>query len=397
VYERLALIDEAFSPAAPIHNADLLAGRQEQLFKLQETSRTIGQHAAIYGERGVGKTSLFSVFAADLRGRGVHAPSITCAPTNSFDHLWDEMLQEWAALLGVNAKHELKTARLGLNQQTVVRAIASLLGEGSVVFIFDEFDNLPDDVTAEFANLMKALSDRRIRAHLVVVGIAEDVDMLVTGHRSVARGLREIKLPRLSPDELGAILERGFEIAGIQLPPNLANRIIDLSYGLPHYAHAYGKHLAVQAARHEVDVVDEKFWVEAVRSVISDAEQQVAGVYFDAINAADDPILGDVLLACAMTEPDTFGFFDSTGVLVQLSKLVGTPPDETSLEGILDVLCAEDVRQALERKDLASGRARFRFVNPLMQPYVRAISLTNDRNPTPQFPNVNLGDDPFRE
>jgi hypothetical protein len=53
---------QIFSPSAPVDEADLFAGRQTQLRKLIETVLEKGKHAILYGERGVGKTSLAKVF-----------------------------------------------------------------------------------------------------------------------------------------------------------------------------------------------------------------------------------------------------------------------------------------------------------------------------------------------
>jgi MoxR-like ATPase len=50
-----------FSPSAPVDEAALFAGRQPQILKLIETVLERGKHAVLYGERGVGKTSLVKV------------------------------------------------------------------------------------------------------------------------------------------------------------------------------------------------------------------------------------------------------------------------------------------------------------------------------------------------
>ena len=57
-YRLRALVHTTFTPGTPISNLDLLAGRDRQIDKVLETVFSPGQHAAIYGERGVGKSSL---------------------------------------------------------------------------------------------------------------------------------------------------------------------------------------------------------------------------------------------------------------------------------------------------------------------------------------------------
>ena len=57
-YTFMAKINGAFTPGAPIDSRDLFAGRTRQIDKAINTIFQRGQHAIIFGERGVGKTSL---------------------------------------------------------------------------------------------------------------------------------------------------------------------------------------------------------------------------------------------------------------------------------------------------------------------------------------------------
>ena len=57
----IELANRAFSPSSPITEKELFAGRQEQLDRLSDVLSSRGQHALVYGDRGVGKTSLAKV------------------------------------------------------------------------------------------------------------------------------------------------------------------------------------------------------------------------------------------------------------------------------------------------------------------------------------------------
>lgn len=59
---------EAFSPGSPIDDLNLLAGRQRQAERLLDIVMQRGEHAILYGERGVGKSSLAATFSARLLG-----------------------------------------------------------------------------------------------------------------------------------------------------------------------------------------------------------------------------------------------------------------------------------------------------------------------------------------
>ncbi len=56
-------VNEAFSPGAPVQERDLFAGRIEQLRALVDSVQQRGRHAIVFGERGVGKTSLANILA----------------------------------------------------------------------------------------------------------------------------------------------------------------------------------------------------------------------------------------------------------------------------------------------------------------------------------------------
>ena len=59
---------DAFSPGAPIDDLNLLAGRAKQIDQMLDAVLQRGQHAILYGERGVGKSSLANTFYTKLIG-----------------------------------------------------------------------------------------------------------------------------------------------------------------------------------------------------------------------------------------------------------------------------------------------------------------------------------------
>ena len=76
-----------FSPAAPIREKDVFAGRRDEIRAAIDAINQAGQHAAIYGERGVGKTSLANVIHEFIVSTGqtkvLHRISTATAKTTS--------------------------------------------------------------------------------------------------------------------------------------------------------------------------------------------------------------------------------------------------------------------------------------------------------------------------
>jgi hypothetical protein len=82
-----------------------------------------------------------------------------------------------------------------------------------------------------------------------------------------------------------------------------------------------------------------------------------------------------VLLACALAEEDEFGFFASSDVREPLSRILHRPSETSTFARHLERLSG-DSRGAILQRSSVAGTARYRFVNPLLQPYVamRGIS-----------------------
>src|SRR5438093_2623050 len=144
----------AFSPSAPIDRQDLFAGRKQQMDDLIEVIFQRGQHAMLYGERGVGKTSLARVMSEVYRGRLLTA-SVNCDGTDHFAKLWRKVLEEIhitrkVAPLGFTAEAEEVFTRASallppgdeIRPNDVRALLQTLSGLKTVVAVIDEFDRL---------------------------------------------------------------------------------------------------------------------------------------------------------------------------------------------------------------------------------------------------------------
>jgi Cdc6-like AAA superfamily ATPase len=372
ITERLKLLDEVFLPSAPIHREDLLAGRQEQRFGLLEMSNTPGGHAAVFGLRGVGKTSLVSVFEADMRRDGVVVVRINCPAEANFRTLitdlalalQDSLPEEYAAWIA-------EALPEGFGQVDIVRMLKGVTNGFKVLMILDEFDVVrDDDVAARLANLMKALSDSQVDAHLIIVGVAEDVGSIMRGHASVTRGLKQVSMPALEDDELRSIFALGSDALTLTFPPELVTRVVRLSQGLPHYTHSIAKQLARRAILAETDMVALEDWRPALERSVEGALQEVIDLYTEATTTAKPSMFPSLLLAAALAAKDNQGFFRPADVHPHLNKIDNKVYDMASFTGNLASLATEKRGPALQSRTFADGRRRYRFANPLLQPYV---------------------------
>src|SRR5688500_18005312 len=86
----------AFTPSAPIDRSSLFAGRHTQVTKLINAVNQRGQHAVLFGERGVGKTSLANVLKDFLAqfGASFNVASTNCDAESTFASIFKILLSE---------------------------------------------------------------------------------------------------------------------------------------------------------------------------------------------------------------------------------------------------------------------------------------------------------------
>src|SRR5262245_52890933 len=85
-----------FTPTSPIDARSLFAGRDEQVRVIVDVINQKGQHAMLYGERGVGKTSLANILPEFLSNPAgsILAPRINCDSTDSFESVWKKAFEQ---------------------------------------------------------------------------------------------------------------------------------------------------------------------------------------------------------------------------------------------------------------------------------------------------------------
>src|SRR6266571_3590570 len=96
-YLLMAEINTSFTPGSPIDTKDLFAGRKRQREKLMSTIFQKGEHAILFGERGVGKTSLANIIFDLLVVMGnynYHRAKVNCSEETTFEALWRTIFKQ---------------------------------------------------------------------------------------------------------------------------------------------------------------------------------------------------------------------------------------------------------------------------------------------------------------
>ncbi len=386
-------VSRAFSPSAPVAVEALFAGRTRELRTLLDTVPVRGCHAIIYGERGVGKTSLARVLTVfmkvDSEG-SVLTPYASCDSTDTFDSVWRKVLGDLKvireSLSGEASPPQEGTAADSLPTDTYltpewIRQYLEFYGEDcTLAVIVDEFDCLRDPGQRQlFAETIKLLSDRSSPVTVILVGVADDVASLLAEHASVERALVQVQMPRMSRDELQEIIEKALKQVAMKIERLATDRIAYLSQGLPHYTHLLGLETAKQAIESGTLTIRLGHVLPAVRAAIDNAQATIRDSYHKAtMSPHKDNLYGKVLLACAIAQGDEQGYFAAANVRDPICRIAKHAYEIPSFSRHLHDFCEENRGMVLRRIG-AKHSYRFRFANPLLQPYVIMKGVADGR------------------
>lgn len=378
--ERDILLSNLFTPGTPVSNPELFAGEVEQIRLVIDTINRIGQHAVIYGERGVGKTSIAKIIPELLKGftENIIAERVNCDGQDTFISAWRKVLDSISMTYqGIGFGQQDLKVKGPIYSTYITDAsgpfdIANLLKSiPDAVIIFDEFDRIQSqDITTLFADCIKSLSDNEIPVTLIIVGVADNISELITGHGSVERCITQISMPRMSNDELQMILTKRYPKAKMFFTEDVPRSIARLSQGFPHYTHALG----LNAGRAALDRDSFEITIDDVRKSIEksvkDTSASIKNNYFLAVRSSrKDSLYEMVLLACALADSDELGFFTSPAVRGPMNMITKRIYDIPAYAPHLAKFCEPARGKILERKG-TPRRYIYRFSNPLMRPFV---------------------------
>src|SRR4051794_30559622 len=80
-------VKEIFRPSSPVTTVEYLYGRTEKLKALKESLGIPGRSVFVYGERGVGKTSLARTGAYQFNSSATKPVFVSCNETMTFSKL----------------------------------------------------------------------------------------------------------------------------------------------------------------------------------------------------------------------------------------------------------------------------------------------------------------------
>ena len=245
-----------FTPAQPISKPDHLHGRDLKLLAISRAISSPGKHVFIYGDRGVGKTSLAKTAVQIHFQTEAHVPIVACEAVSEFYQLIDTMCRQIVLHeaqkqpLSYDAKRPSLPKNSGIALPTlrnindaveVLRAAVSPSGSPMIVIV-DEFDQLVQQQDRKaFADLIKQLSDQQVNLRFILCGIGRSLEELIGVHLSTDRYLAAIELEQIPHDARWKIITAACDHFKIKIDKDSVIRIGQISDGFPYYVHLIGE------------------------------------------------------------------------------------------------------------------------------------------------------------
>lgn len=376
-------VTQLFSPTEPVREADMFVGRTEHIRQVTQSILQAGQHIVVYGDPGVGKTSLVNVISNRIFGdiAELRFFKVRCLTGYDFVDIWGRALNSYKWEDGSDAVDDINST---LDANIILEIVSKFEIKLRPVFVFDEFDRIVDEPSRlKLAETIKLLSDEAPRVTIMVVGVAKTVRGLISDHESIKRAIRQVLMPRMTPEEIRDIVRIRLDRAGIGIDEEAMKSIVWLAHGMPSSAHLLGMNAALAAIDRRTIQITEEIVIDALQSCLDAVDETTREAYSKATQSTrPGNYLKEVLLACAMTATDEFGRFTAAAVRKPISLILGRPRDIPDFNRQLKQFCTKERGHVLGREGTARN-FHYKFCDPLMQSYVMIKGIKDNMLPMP--------------
>lgn len=250
---------EAFTPSQPVLDERMFAGREALLATLIRAIEDQRMHVVLFGDRGMGKTSMLHVLARQAEEAHYLVAYSSCGETSDFGDTFRSILAEVpllyhsgysptdVAIEGGQTMADLLPATAPVRPRDVSAVLGKLTGT-RLLIVLDEFDRSPPGgFRREVAELIKTLSDRAIRVQLVIAGVAANLTELVEHIPSIRRNIAGIRVTGMATEEIEALIRLGERVSGLSYEDRAVQVIIVAATGSPYLASLLSQHAGLNA------------------------------------------------------------------------------------------------------------------------------------------------------
>ena len=277
------LIREAFTPSQPVSRRERFAGRRQLLQDLIVALEDQRLHFVLYGDRGIGKTSILRVLSKQAEDAGYLICYVSCSETLTFADLARRIAQRIPLLHHADYEPGSPEIEKGMHLSDIlptgtidVPTMSDALGRLSdtrILIMLDEFDRVAtDEFRRSIAELIKNLSDSAAPAQLVIAGVASDLSELVAQIPSIRRNVLGVLVPNMTDEEVGEMLETAERTTGLDFTAPARELVTLASLGLPYLVGLISQHagfIATERDQIKVEKADVRAAIARARADLS--------------------------------------------------------------------------------------------------------------------------------
>lgn len=325
---KLALRD-VLGASQPVIGRESFAGRHDALSQLIASIEQQRVHVVIYGERGIGKTSLAHVFAETAREARYLVLYGSCGTEARFDTMFRSFAARIPRLYHKSVLPNSPEAEVGdhfdvmLDEQFGPRELADLFAEVTgtrVIIILDEYDRVLDAAfRRDVAELIKNLSDRAARVQLVLTGVAQNLDELIGYAPSIRRNIVGLPMRPLTVGEVRDVIAIGEEAAEIRYSDEAVSMITAMAGGSPYLVRLIAHQAGLAALTERKSVVDEGHGKVAVERVLTDWNASLPRRVQASLGRDEARAQWPLLIAAARAGSSADGYFGIDDAFTELN------------------------------------------------------------------------------
>jgi len=320
----------AFTPARPISKPGMFAGRTTVLRTLIQSIEDQQLHVVIYGERGIGKTSLLHILDEIARDARYIVRYSSCGEDVEFSEFFRAIMRDIPLLYHSDFAPTSEDIEKGGSladllpdgQVTVadVSDVFAKLSSTRVLLLLDEFDRAhAPSFRRSIAELIKNLSDRSVRVQLVISGVASNLTELIEHIPSIRRNILGLQVPNMTDAEIHELISNGEAVCGLKYDAAALDAITVVAHGSPYIASLICQLAGIQALDRNVSAIEYADVIEAVNRAYGELEQRVSPRSRFSVGKAQSAGLSARLGLLARAALHTGGRFE----LSQVEAIVG--------------------------------------------------------------------------
>lgn len=384
---------DVFTPTQlPLREHNAYVPRAEAEEKIHRFLRR-GQVPLIYGEYGVGKTT---VVRKSLRDGGyddglVYIPSAAGMTIGdvlrvALEHLGATVRTSevtttsttgragasFVVDIGGETSKSRETTEEFVVQSPTDNRVLGLLAEYELTIVIDELHRATPEFREGLADLIKATHGQEQRwPQLVVIGTSAEASALVRIDAGIDRFVKEHRLPTMTSAEARRLIETGFETLRLAIPESLVSTVIRTAAGAPSLLQSICLDMAEATVAAGASIVTDVEYRGAVRTYLDENTSRLNEAYTKAIeHTGPKRYRKQILVAMSELEVD---YPELEQIRERIQENIGEPVEQTALSGPLRVLKtgSDSVLVDVTRREGGRVHNVSTFRDPMMKSFVR--------------------------